>query len=669
MKTPFLFAAILSLLSLCCLSISAQERDTRVEYVQSGPKIEVSPELFELISEWALNEDLGDNLIDFLLAKHQSPLEVALFVEAYSGQTLEQIQAQQRFKTSNQSTNCICNTVVPAMSEVSRSTHDTYLHRLLDEDDHFLGNERVYGTLLVDQPAVRMRVETGGDDGAHDGGTEVPAAYVRYDFLNLCTENFERNLECLCDKPLIIEGTYYGRWDYSGSSSCWLCGYGHWSRLNYGFGAYSYDHVPAGNIISGLQISALVDRQIDWSQSTTPGWANLVKAIPSLAQLIFSTTTGPTNDSVNVTTSPSTSTTFSSANSLATALSNLGVQTSSSNPSHQGLESYPFTGNLMLLANIRKTIYYASSTGLAGGGYGALWNTDLWFHSSFHVNHIVPYHDNGYLNTGAVSNPNGCCNEQWGSWTYTENFAEIPSFHENSWAFLNVHGQSQWDYFSTEPSEPNPGYISQGEIVELQAPHGTVYSDYYCTCNGLEDPNGGLFQPFIQSAQSFYCGEDFPMEDLNFPSLPGSISVEWFHDYVPIALGVSGISVSAPGAYLVKYSDPNDPFCSTQDIFFVSDCPEGKFFSDDHISISDVHSFNELRSLMFREENMSNYQLTVTSINGAKLFITEPTDNPKQVLTSIEELLSSIPPQWTLITIRKISTSEIKVFKVLSNMQ
>ncbi|MBI1316257.1 hypothetical protein GC167_05280 [bacterium] len=513
-----------------------------------------------------------------------------------------------------------------------------------------------------------MRLETLGDDGDINRGNEVPAAFVRYDFLNLCTEIFERNLECLCDKPLIVEGTYYGRWDYSGSSSCWLCGYGHWSRLNYGFGAYSYDHVPAGNIISGLQINALVDRQIDCSQSTSPGWANLIKAIPSLAQLIFSTTTGPTNGSVNVTTGPGSNTTFTSANALATALSNLGVQTSSSNPSHQGLESYPFTGNMMLLANIRKTIYYASSTGLAGGGYGALWNTDLWFHSSFHVNHIVPFHDDGYFNNGTVSTPNGCCNEQWGSWTYTENYAEITQFHENAWAFLNVHGQSQWDYFVTEPNQSNPGYVSQGEIVELQVPHGTVYSDYYCTCNGLEHPEGGLYQPFIQSAQSYYCGEDFPMEDLNFPSLPGSISVEWFHDYVPIGAGVQGINVSAPGTYLVKYSDPNDPFCSTQDIFFVSDCSEGKFFSDDRFSLSAVHSLQDLRVLMSREDNLSNYQLHISSVAGAKLFLSEPLDLPNTLFMSIDELFSNIPPQWLLVTVSDRTTGETKVIKVFSSI-
>ncbi|MBI1316256.1 hypothetical protein GC167_05275 [bacterium] len=139
MKYPFLFTLILCSFSW---SINAQSRRALSQSRQGAPKIEVSPELFELISEWALNEDLGDNLIDFLMEKHHSPSEVAHFVEAYSGQTLEQIQAQQRFKTSNQSVNCICNTVVPAMSEVNRSIHDTYFHREYVNEPTGLGRKR-----------------------------------------------------------------------------------------------------------------------------------------------------------------------------------------------------------------------------------------------------------------------------------------------------------------------------------------------------------------------------------------------------------------------------------------------------------------------------------------------------------------------------------------------
>ena len=604
-KTPLLTLVAMLMLSISTLQAQGPEQpaDYRADSLfTSGGMLTVPEGMYRIIETWTLLEEQErtQDLATYLYQNYPHQELVNDFLGLY----------QSGFSSSANtnkaaSTPCVCKTLRPYQkqsywSEDITPTRGVNWDVKRHSNSSWNGKQNVSFHQYNQGPAVDMRLRVGGDDGAADAAIAKEDGIIVFEFLNLCTSIYEISSECNCDKFLEADAKYMHYYTYYGTAKTVIGKRNHWARLGYGIGAFSFDRTNIGLTTlntNNLQMNVEIKENI-WEFKHNTNFEGTLKIASAIAKLV----TNIKDVSGGLT---------ALASAVNTAGAQVSTKTSASPVSNQALVG----GTVILKANLPKIIAYTSVVRMAGGGMGSKFTSELNYDSFFWVAFKIPNTNFGTdVNGDRV--PEVCCNETYGQWWMSKNFAiNAFSYTKEKQKVFNILDASSQAYnlyrwyhpiqlYPNVPQNVPPAVVNpvNRKLVSLDTNYGALESFDYCGCEDLKISNQnisvGLIRPDIHSPNQSYCGTPFMIKDINFNNVDLSkIQVNWYYKTLssnantgnPIgAVNNSSVSVAQPGIYSVVYTSLASPNCQSIDYIYIRECAGKQSHSEaaENISIA-----------------------------------------------------------------------------------
>lgn len=248
----------------------------------------------------------------------------------------------------------------------------------------------------------------------------------------------------------------------------------------------------------------------------------------------------------------------------------------------------PFSGSVILRANIPRIFVGANAITSKIAGQDGKWSGRAGVHTSFFWAFKIPEQYTVYGPNGNIlENYNqNCCNESYFTWDVQgTTFYLRPTILNhytngiNNLANTNsAYGPPAYSY-SNYPSSLNNGYLN---ITDDHIEEGETYSVDKCGCQSLLIPGqepgsiAGILIPRVVASSSQYCGDPIDLQVLNLPdlyNLAPNATVELRGGSGNLIANMSPsnnpVFVNGPGTYTISFKTEG---CSSTNTVVIDTC-------------------------------------------------------------------------------------------------